>query len=224
MLEDKIKYNSTDDPNTGEGSQNNNNENNNGENNNNNNQMDSNNTNNTEEANDSLPPTNNSDYITEITFAIGKNIEECRNKLESKQYTIINDDIRRGGKKKYVLLGYKKNNNEQPITNIIGLYSEVKLINGTLECNSCKYTQIIDSDNKEGDIHRGSGGNFLYLYYTRDKKAGLPLRALKPQYFKDPIEDNNKFIQNAQWSLTNGNLNIIWSRGGGTYNFIELCR
>ena len=116
MLEDKIKHNSADEPNTGEGSQNNNNENNNGENNN-NNQMDSNNTNNTEEVNNSLPPTNNSDYITEITFAIGKNIEECRNKLESKQYTIINDDIRKGGKKNMFYWDIKKiiMNNQLPI-------------------------------------------------------------------------------------------------------------
>ena len=29
------------------------------------------------------------------------------------------------------------------------------------------------------DIHKGSGGNFLCLYYTNDPKAGKPIKNLK---------------------------------------------
>ena len=167
-------------------------------------------------------PTNNSDYITDITFAVGNTFEDCHKKLESNQYTIINEDIRKGGKKKFVLLGVKKNNGP-PITNIIGMFTDTKYNNRTLDYDSCKYTQIIDIDNFEGDINRGSGGKFLYLYYTTDIKAGIPIRDLTPLFYKKKLENNNCFIQNAKWSLTSGNLDINWSRGG-TYNYIQLSR
>ena len=168
-------------------------------------------------------PTDNSDYITDITFAVGKTFDDCRKKLENNQYYIINTDIRANGKKKYCVLGYKKNRGEEPITNIVGIFSNNEFYDPIIY-KSCQYKKIIDLEKNSGDINRGSGGNYLYLYYTTDKKAGLPIRGIRPLICEDKWKTKNEdFIQNAQESLTSGNLDVNYSRGG-TYNYIKLCR
>ena len=68
----------------------------------------------------------NSNPITEITFSLGKTLEDCYNGLKRNNYQVIDGDIRESCGGKYGALGVKKYKDYQrdPITNIIGTISK----------------------------------------------------------------------------------------------------
>ena len=64
-----------------------------------------------------------------------------------------------------------------------------------------KYNVIKDPLNI-ADIHKGSGGNFLYLYFTTDTRAGKPIKSLKiltsNQSLNQPKNVENSTLNNTQ--------------------------
>ncbi len=116
-------------------------------------------------------------YITSISFFRSNSIELSMNELQYYNYEPIEGDIRRGDGGLCCLLGCKYEINQPSITNIIGSVSDKEepvMINE----DEIKYNVIKDPLNI-ADIHKGSGGNFLYLYFTTDTRAGKPIKFLK---------------------------------------------
>ena len=160
-------------------------------------------------------------YITEVTFHISKKeLQECYNELHKGGYTKVDGDIRVGGRKNYVALGYKKEN-KPPITDIKAIISKSKAKEEFLIGNSI-YRMIKDRD-YNGDINRGSGGVFIFLYYTTDPNAGQPIKDLIFASYPTKINTTKDVVKNASESIGSGDLDINHGRGG-PYNYIFLIR
>ena len=161
--------------------------------------------------------------ITHISFAIGNNINSCYDNLSKRGFNFVEGDIRIGAGKKYVAIGYKRLQNYYPITNIIGFLSQKREPQGIYE-NGIEYHMIID-ENSNGDIHKGSGGSFLYLYYTNNIKVGSPIREII--FVSYPKKRTNKLevVQNYSKSRRQGDLDINAERGKKTpFNYIIIKR
>ena len=161
--------------------------------------------------------------ITEVTFEIGNDLESCYKSLINRRFEVIDGDIRVGGGKKYVALGYKKGTSNFPITNIIGFLSNNKE-ETTIYENGYEYKMIQDG-NKNGDIHKGSGKENLYLYYTTSQFAGSPIQRLIFASYPRKKISNMEVVQNFSRSLRQGDLDINAKRGGSTpFNYIIIIR
>ena len=160
-------------------------------------------------------------YITEVTFASAYlGINDCYSELEKRGFTKVDGDIRVGGGKKYVALGYKKEN-KKPITDIKGVISnskeDLELIEGNI------IYEMIQDEEFNGDINKGSGGKYLYLYYTTDPAAGQPIKDLIFASYPQEINTPKDLVKNATKSLRSGYLDINSYRAP-SYNYIFLIR
>ena len=97
--------------------------------------------------------------------------------MKDLEYYNIEGDIRKGVADLYCILGCKYEKNKPFITNIIGSVSDKEEPFIIYE-NEIEYNAIKDPLNN-CNIHKGSGGNFLYLYFTVDKRAGKPIKNIK---------------------------------------------
>jgi len=160
-------------------------------------------------------------YITEVTFASAcLGINPCYSELEKRGYTKVQGDIRAGGGKKFVALGYKKEN-KKPITDIKGVISDskedIELIEGEI------IYEMIQDGELNGDINKGSGGKYLYLYSTTDPAAGKPIKDLIFASYSTEITTEKDLVKNASKSLRKGYLDINSYRAPA-YNYIFLVR
>ena len=159
--------------------------------------------------------------ITEVTFEIGDDIQSCYSRLQSRGFKVIDGDIRQGWGGKFAALGYRRTPNKYPITNIIGFLSKDKP-QQTIYEYGYPYMMIQDG-NGNGDIHKGSKGDFLQLYYTCDPNVGMPIKELIFQSFKQEKNDMRECVQNYSGSLKKGDLDINAKRGG-SFNYIFISR
>ena len=163
------------------------------------------------------------DPITEISFSIDWDIYSCYKTLTKKGYITIQGDIRQGAGGRYCAIGIKRffQTNQQPITNIIGRVSWSNQPDKIVE-NGIEYKLIYD-DKKNGDIHKSSGGNYLHLYYTKDTRAGLPIKDIAIGSYSHPMYCGMEVAQHAKKSKGTGPLDINTGRGG-PYNYILIFR
>ena len=119
------------------------------------------------------------EYITSVSFFLSDSIDLSVEKLNYFGFKEIEGDIRNGAGDMFCVLGCKCEKNQPFITNIIGSVSDDKEPDVIYE-NGIKYTAIKDPLNNS-DIHKGSNGNFLCLYYTNDPKAGKPIKNLRTE-------------------------------------------
>ena len=160
-------------------------------------------------------------YITEVTFQICKEgIDKCYEELGKRGFTKVDGDIRVGGRKKYVALGYKKEN-QYPITDIKAIISN-SIAAEQFTIGNTIYKMIKDKD-YNGDINRGSGGVFIFLYYTTDPYAGQPIKDLIFASYPHKINTTKDVVKNAPESIGSGYLDINHGRGS-SYNYIFLIR
>ena len=127
--------------------------------------------------------TEKGEYLTSVSFFICNSVDLCIAQLNYYGFEEIEGDIRRGAGGHFCVLGCKHDKNQPPITNIIGSVSDKEEPVIIYE-NGIKYTAVKDPLNNS-DIHRGSGGNFLCLYYTNEPKAGKPIKNLKTMSTKE---------------------------------------
>ena len=130
-----------------------------------------------------------SKYITSVSFYRSNSIDLCMKELQYYNFEPIEGDIRKGAGDLYCILGCKYEENKPFITNIIGSVSDKEEPVIIYE-NEIKYTVIKDPLNNS-DIHKGSGGNFLFLYYTIDPRAGKPIKNLKILTTKKILNEPN---------------------------------
>ena len=162
------------------------------------------------------------DYITDISFSIGYNINTCYNTLSKKGYRPIQGDIRQGAGRRFCAIGIKRffETQKKPITNIIGIVSWSNQPQKIKE-DGIEYTLITDNRNN-GDIHKGSGGNYLHFYYTKDKRAGKPIRDISVGSYPHPLSCDMEVVNHSKIS-GNGALDINTGRGG-PFNYIFIFR
>lgn len=112
-------------------------------------------------------------YITEIIVATGRD-GKPQTELYNIGYKYINQDLNKGNKgSDDVILGYKKSKNpDDAITNIVILTSdtEIKEDEKIIDLSDGRtYHKAKASNGSSSDLNKNAGGDFLYLFYTKDK-------------------------------------------------------
>ena len=128
-------------------------------------------------------------YITSVSFFLSNSIDLSVAQLLYYGYEHVEGDIRKDSGGLYCILGCKYEKNQPYITNIIGSVSDKEEPVIIYE-NGIKYNAIKDPLNNS-DIHKGSGGNILCLYYTKDPKAGKPIKGLRTLSTRQVLKDKN---------------------------------
>ena len=167
--------------------------------------------------------------ITELSFHIGTDFSICKNFLKIRGYSPLESDIRKGGGKQFVALGYKKEADDDDdndyITNIIGVASKKQKPPEIIE-DGVKYYMVTDVLGN-GDINKGSKGVYLYLYWTKEKlKDHKPIKDLifESHKKKEHFNSNLEMIKNSSSnSDSKGNFDINTGRGGA-FNYIIVVR
>ena len=80
---------------------------------------------------------------------------------------------------------------------------------------------MIQDEEFNGDINKGSGGKYLYLYYTTDPAAGQPIKDLIFASYSQEIKSQKDLVLNATKSLRSGYFDINAYRAP-SYNYIFL--
>ena len=159
--------------------------------------------------------------ISDITFRIRNNIDDCYNSLLKEGYEYIEGDIRLTCDGKCCALGYKLNGKEEPVTNIIGTISDGREPQQIIQ-NGCTYKMIVD-ENFNGDIHKGSGGNYLYLYSTKDECHMRPIKDLIYGNYKYKKSSKQEVVQNSERSKRKFDLDLCAGRSA-YYGYIYIIR
>ena len=164
-------------------------------------------------------------YITDISFSIDSKNNGCYDTLKGNGYGLIQGDIRQGAGGKVCTLGVKRffETNKEAITNIIGTVSGSNQPQKIKE-DGIEYTLITDNRNN-GDIHKGSGGNYLHLYYTKDKRAGKNITDISVGSFNHAFRQDfdMEVVNHSKNSKGYGALDLNSGRGG-PYNYIFIFR
>ncbi len=153
-----------------------------------------------------------SNPITEITFKVGKTLEDCYDGLKRNNYCIIDGDIRESCGGKYGALGVKKfkDNKNDPITNIIGTISK-ECQPHSFSQDGCTYYKVYDIDGY-GDIHRDEGGVYCNLYYTRDNCGKNPIKDLVFATYREARTNSQEVVQNSYKSIRSYDLDLAAMR------------
>ena len=128
-------------------------------------------------------------YITSVSFFNSNSIDLSLAQLLYYGYEPVEGDIRKDAGGLYCVLGCKYEKNQEFITNIIGSVNDKEEPVIIYE-NEIKYNAIKDPLNNS-DIHKGSGGNYFSLYFTKDPKAGKPIKRLKTLNTKEFLKEPN---------------------------------
>jgi len=89
----------------------------------------------------------------------------------SEVVTIIRKDLNHNAGGDYIYLGYTTTTNpDEAIRGLVLMFK--KDIAATLTYNGALYHKI------NNDLNKGAGGDDIFLYYSKDKKAGEPVKAL----------------------------------------------
>ena len=129
------------------------------------------------------------EYITSVSFFLSNSLDLSVAQLNNNGFKEIEGDIRKGAGDLFCVLGCKYEKNQPFITNIIGSVSDDEEPDVIYE-NGIQYTVIKDLLNNS-DIHKGSNGNCLYLYYTNDPKAGKPIKNLRTESTNEILNYSN---------------------------------
>ena len=177
---------------------------------------------------------NDSNPITEITFSLGKTLENCYDGLKRNNYQVIDGDIRESCGGKYGALGVRKfkDYDGDPITNIIGTISK-EIQPESFTQDGCTYYKVRDIDGYS-DIHREEGGVHCFLYYTKDSCGKNPIKDLVFATYKTARTNTQEVAQNSYKSLRSYDLDLAAMRGykymgsknmrKAKYNYIYIYR
>lgn len=164
-----------------------------------------------------------SNPITEISFRIRNNLNDCYNALDKDNYDYIEGDIRYTCGGKFCAIGIKKYNDTKgvPITNIIGTFSKGREPKEIIQ-DGCTYKMIVDEEHN-GDINNNSGGNNLYLYYTTDDCNKKPIRDLIYGNYANKKSSKQEVIQNSERSFRKYDLDLCTERSEN-FGYIYIIR
>lgn len=128
-------------------------------------------------------------YISEICIGYGNSKTSAKTMVRSqgvREENIIDLDLNKGAGGSWIYLGYKMTTDKsQAITNLVADYYGKKESSDRTE-NGIKYTIL------PIDLNKGARGKYIYLYYTKDPKAGSPLTMMQYQLNDEFELGNNK--------------------------------
>lgn len=149
--------------------------------------------------------TDTNKYISKITFVITGSKNEGINLLEKEGYHPVEFDLKRGSMfSKYVYLGYKTTQNrDEAISDLIAQYSGDEDLKKEITYNKKQYFAVSCLNKDTHDISKGSGGKYIFLYYTNTGNQDFAINDLAVSDSKDYLNDFNKYYT-VQWANQKG--------------------
>jgi hypothetical protein len=145
------------------------------------------------------------EYISELYIGYGEKAWEAQNMLynyDVPKENIVWVDLNNNAGGYWIYLGYKTTTDKsKAITGIVADYWQSKKT-GDITYNDIKYTNL------KVDLNKGVTGRYIYLYYTKDTKAGAPITTIKYQL-------NGKF----QYGDASGFKSVICTTTGNAMDF-----
>lgn len=113
----------------------------------------------------------NSRYVSKMTIEYGSDKNQVKAKLIEAGYSVVNKDMNQSAAGPHIYIGckYSENANEA-ITNLLTLHNKNHYAAYSVTDEAHIYYIV-----SEVDLNKGAGGDYIYLYYTRDPRAGKPL-------------------------------------------------
>ena len=118
--------------------------------------------------------TNNKKYISEVAVKMGEDKRAILTEFVEKGYSVVNCDLNQTTAGDPIYLGVKYTENQaDAITNLLTLHSK------------SHYASYAVTDERhiynicgELDLNKGAAGDYIYLYATKDPRAGSPILEL----------------------------------------------
>lgn len=160
------------------------------------------------------------EYISELYIGYGEKAFEAQNMLYNygvQKENIVWVDLNNNAGGYWIYLGYKTTTNpSEAITGIVADYWRSKKT-GDITYNGINYINL------KVDLNKGIPGRYIYLYYTKDKRAGAPITTIKYQ-LNGKFQYGNATGFNGVICTTTGQLMDFNYKAGGDYIYLWFKR
>ena len=115
------------------------------------------------------------EYITDVIVLgdgiSGVNAKNLKNEYTNKGWTVVNQDLNEGNGGWYVFIAYKTSSTAHPYSGYItDICASNKKVDKFTSDGRTYYKAPTNKSDFDGDLNRGSNGNEIYIYFTRDHK------------------------------------------------------
>ena len=144
-------------------------------------------------------------YVSELTIRNGKDENQVISSLVEAGYSVVNKDMNESAAGDHIYIGCKFTDDpENAITDVMTIHTKNKYGSYSVTDEKHIYKLVADVD-----LNKGAGGDYIYLYYTKDSRAGNPLLEL---YGTESVVDHTDSVYKHQtvrrlWDFEYSNLN-----------------
>ena len=144
-------------------------------------------------------------YVGELTVRNGGDKNQVISSLVEAGYSVVNADMNASAAGDHIYIGCKFTDDpENAITDVMTIHTKNKYGSYSVTDEKHIYKLVADVD-----LNKGAGGDYIYLYYTKDSRAGDPLLEL---YQTESVVDHTDSLYRHQtvrrlWDFQYSNLN-----------------
>ena len=148
---------------------------------------------------------NNDLYISELAIRNGEDETQAISSLVEAGYSVINKDMNESAAGDHIYIGCKFTDDPaEAITDVMTIHTKNKYSSYSVTDERHIYRLVADVD-----LNKGAAGDYIYLYYTKDSRAGSPILDL---YGTESVVDHTDTLYNHQtvrrlWDFAYSNLN-----------------
>ena len=167
-------------------------------------------------------------YITEVMTLGAKNGKggALKDEYRKKGWTVVDNDLNRRAGGWDVYIAYKTSTTANPETDyIIDICASEKNVE-TFTWEGRTYRQCATNSGFNGDLNRGAGGEYIYIYYTRDRVNMLTFgdnkRVITKLSITNDGEDGDSSTGAISWRNSKySGLCDVNKSAGGDYIYIQ---
>ena len=144
-------------------------------------------------------------YVSEVTVKNSDNRPKLISELMEAGYSVVNKDMNQNAAGDHIYIGVKyTDNKDEAITNLLTLHQKNPYSSYAVTDERHIYT-LCD----KVDLNKGAGGDYIYLFYTKDPRAGDPLIDLYASESVKSFTDSQYKHATVQrlWDFKYANLN-----------------
>ena len=144
-------------------------------------------------------------YVSELAIRNGKDENQVISSLVEAGYSVVNKDMNETAAGDHIYIGCKYTDDpDNAITDVMTIHTKSKYDAYSVTDEKHIYSLVADID-----LNKGAGGSYIYLYYTKDSRAGSPLLEL---YGTESIVNHTDSLYNHKtvrrlWDFAYSNLN-----------------
>ena len=144
-------------------------------------------------------------YLSELAIRNGRDENQVISSLVEAGYSVINKDMNQSAAGDHIYIGCKFTDDPyDAITDVMTIHTKNKYSAYSVTDEKHLYRLVADVD-----LNKGAGGDYIYLYYTKDSRAGDPLLEL---YGTESVVDHSDSLYRHQtvrrlWDFKYSDLN-----------------